>query len=201
MNFPNNQNYPQNMNVNINMNNQNMPNNFKNFIGGRIGNKEIAREDLNTFMSSIKDFEWTDNNFYKQAKSVEIKPTFVVNSTESPNQPFQGNLSNINQLLLEENTHMSDFQQYKYDCDNRRVQLQDKILQKKKEFVDTFFSLNDKISESSEKKQLIEAIKLDKIKIIENSFLKEKLEKFIGYMKSQESAAVNYQFDFNSKLR
>ena len=82
-----------------------------------------------------------------------------------------------------------------------QFELHIRILQKKKEFVDTFFSLNDKISESSEKKQLIEAIKLDKIKIIENSFLKEKLEKFIGYMKSQESAAVNYQFDFNSKLR
>jgi hypothetical protein len=197
MNFPNNQNYPQNMN----MNNQNNPNNFKLFIGGRIGNKDIAREDLNTFMSSIKDFEWTDNNVYKQAKAVDIRPTFIVNQSESSNQSFQSNINNIDQLLLEENTHIRDFQQYKSDCDSRRVQFQDKILQKKKEFVDTFFSLNDKFSETAEKKELIDAIKLDKIKIIENSFLKEKLEKHIGYMKSQESAAVNYQFDFNSKLR
>ena len=186
-----NQNYP----LNDNLNN---PNNFKLIIAGRFGNKDIAREDLNTFMSSIKDFEWTDNNIYKPAKMVEIKPTFVVSQTDNSSS-FQSNLANIDQLYLEENNHIKDFQQYKTDCDSRRVQLQDKILQKKKDFIDTYFQYNEKINESSDKKDLVDAIKLNKIKIIENSALKEKLEKYIGYLKSQESAAINYQFDFKKK--
>lgn len=194
MNVGMNQNYPQN----LNNPNVHYPNNFKLIIAGRFGNKDIAREDLNTFMSSIKDFDWTDNNIYKPAKMIEIKPSFAITQTDN-NISFQSNLSSIDQLLLEENNHIKDFKQYKADCDSRRVQLQDKILQKKKDFIDTYFQYNEKINESSEKKDLIDAVKLNKVKIIENSFLKEKLEKYIGYLKSQESAAINYQFDFKMK--
>jgi hypothetical protein len=198
MNVPMNQNYSQAMNSNNqNFNNQN---NINLIISGKFGNKEIVREDLNTFMSSIKDFEWTDNNIYKSAKSVEIRPTFVVNQSDNNTNSFQSNLASIDQFYLEENNHLRDFQQYKTDCDSRKVQLQDKILQKKKDFLAAFFAYDEKVNEASEKKDLIDAIKMNKVKIIENSHLKEKLEKYIGYMKSQESAAVNYQFDFNSKF-
>ena len=180
--------------------NSNNQNNIKLIIAGKIGNKEIAREDLNTFMSSIKDFEWTDNNIYKSAKFLEIKPTFVITQSDNNSNSFQSNLASIDQFYLEENNTLRDFQQYKSDCESRKVQLQDRILQKKKDFIAAYFAYDEKLNEASEKRDLVDAIKLNKVKIIENSILKEKLEKYIGYMKSQEREAVNYQFDFNSKF-
>jgi hypothetical protein len=150
------------------------------FISGAIGNKNIVKEDLSTFLSGIKDFEWTDNNIYKPAKVVEVRPTFVTNVNDQSSN-FQPKNVNFDLFYVEENSHLQDFQQYKMDIENRRVQLGDKILSKKKEFVDTFFP-GENVNESSNKKEILEYIKSNKAKIIANSNLNNKLGKYISYL-------------------
>ena len=139
-----------------NVNPQN-PQNNPLFITGKIGNKDIAKEDLNTFLASIKDFEWTDNNIYKPAKVVEVRPTFLHNES-SPSSNYQGKNINFDVFYVDQNPHLQNFQQYKTDIENRRVQIQDKILQKNKEFIDNFFP-GENLNENSDKKDLLEAIK------------------------------------------
>jgi hypothetical protein len=179
-----------NTNPTSNVNLQNNPL----FITGKIGNKEIAKEDLSTFLAGIKDFEWTDNNIYKSAKVVEVKPTFLhTESTSSPH--YQNKNINFDVFYLDQNPHLQNFEQYKSDIENRRTQIQDKIAQKNKEFIENFFS-GENLSENPDKKELLEAIRKNKIKIIQNSNLNSKLGRFIGYLTQQQNAGMNYNFEF-----
>ena len=124
------------MNTNINTNQMN--NSL--FIAGKIGTKDIAREDLNTFLSSIKDFEWTDNNIYKPAKVIEVNPMFAMQSSyDNKASNYQSKNINFDVFYVEENPHLQNFQEYRLDIENRRTQMQDKIIQKKKEFIDNDF--------------------------------------------------------------
>lgn len=186
-----------NVNVNSNMNNPYV-------ISGKFGTKDIAREDLSTFMSSIKDFEWTDNNIYKPAKIVEVKPTFLNNRTSSSQSAYyQPKNINFDVFYVEENSHLQDFQEYKADIENRRVQAQDKIMIKKKEFIENFFP-GEKVNETSDKKEILEYIKNNKSKIVMNSNLNSKLGKYIGYLNSQQNmqnANMNYNFEFGNKFK
>lgn len=154
------------------------------FITGKIGNKEIAKEDLNTFLSSIKDFEWTDNNIYKSAKVCEVKPTFV-QVQNSSTSIYQTKNVNFDVFYVDPNPHLENFQQYKSDIENRRTQIQDKIIHKNKEFIDNYLQ-GENLSENPDKKELIEAIKKNKLKIIQNSNLNSKLGRYIGYLTQQQ---------------
>jgi len=174
--------------MNIGANASNQTNNNPLLICGKIGNKEIVREDLNTFLSSIKDFEWTDNNIYKPAKVVDVKPLINLsknNSYDRMNGYYQSKNVNFDVFYVEENSRLNDFQQYKLDIESRRTQMQDKILQKKKEFLNNFLP-GENINESSEKKEIMETILNNRTKIIMNSDLNLKLAKFIGHLNSQK---------------
>ncbi len=165
------------------------------FISGKIGDQEVIREDLNSFMTGVKDLQWTDNNLYKPAHSVEVKPTFVPCQFDRISN-YQPKNINFDSFYLEENTNLNNFQQYKTDIETKRVQIQDKILNKKKEFIDTFFP-GEGVNENSDKTKFLELIRINKSKIITTSNLNGKLGKFVGYLNNQPNVGSNYNFEFN----
>jgi hypothetical protein len=171
-------------------------------ISGKIGNKEIVTEDIQHFITSIKDCEWTDNNIYKPAKVVDVKPNFGGKMSLQINESYQPRNANFDQFLVEENVHLQDFQQYKVDIEDRKIQQIEKIQTKKKDFIHTFFTLNESLSENSKKEEIIECIKTNKVNIIINSNLNQKLGKYISYLTSIDSQTnlnMNYTFDFTQQ--
>lgn len=165
-------------------------------ICGKIGNKEIAKDDISHFVSSVKDFEWTANNIYKPAKVVEVKPTFS-NPKQSEN-PYQPHQAKIDSFLVEETNHLADFQQYKSQCEDRKYQQIGNIAQQRNDFIKNYFPL-DNLSEDSEKTEIIAHIKMNKSKIVMNSNLNSKLGNYIGYLNSQQNLNSNYNFDFTKQ--
>src|SRR4051812_43845680 len=97
--------------------NMNMNQNFSNMnISGKIGNKEIANENVGHFIQSVKEFEWTGNQIYKPAKVCDIRPTFVKSSSESRDH-YQPKQINFDLFLVDENKHLANFEQYKSDIE------------------------------------------------------------------------------------
>jgi hypothetical protein len=158
-------------------------------IQGGIGNKQIVKEDLNTFLASIKDFEWTDNNLYKPAKVVEVKPTFATTSKYSY-QPYESKNINFDIFYIEDSGVSTNFKQYRQDMENRRTVIQDKVQSKFKDFIDNYFP-GEKIGEKDFKKELLELIKNNKLKIINNSSLSNKLNKYTGYLSQQQKNDIH----------
>lgn len=161
-----------------------MNQNYLQIIQGGIGNKQIVREDLNTFTMSIKDFEWTDNNLYKPAQVVEVKPTFATTSKYSYKN-YESKKINFDAFYIDDSEVSNNFKQYRQEIENKRTVIQDKIQSKYKDFIDNYFP-GEKIGEKDFKKELIELIKNNKLKIINNnSNLSNKLSKYTGYLSQQ----------------
>jgi hypothetical protein len=163
-------------------------------ISGRIGTKDIAREDIGNFISSIKDFEWTANNLYKPAKVCDVKPTFIQN-LDLKNQ-YQAKQINFDLFLIEENQHLMDFHQYKADIEDRKKQLVEKIETKRKDFLANFFP-NESI-DSNDKKAIVNLIKNNKAKLIQNSNLNGKLTTYVNSLNVPQNFQ-NFNFDFSLK--
>jgi protease II len=163
-------------------------------ISGRIGTRDIAREDIGSFISSMKDFEWTANNLYKPAKICEVKPTFIQN-TEIKNQ-YQAKQINFDLFLIEENQHLTDFHQYKADIEDRKKQMHEKIEIKKKDFIANFFP-NESV-DVNDKKSIINLIKANKSKLIQNSNLNSKLSTYVNSLNAPQNFN-KFNFDFNLK--
>jgi hypothetical protein len=161
-------------------------------ITGRIGNKDIATESLNNFMSSVKEFEWTNNNIYKSAKVCDIRPTFV--KPNDGNVHYQPKQINFDMFLIEENKYLANFQQYKSDIEDRKKQLTDKIEIKRKDFIANYFP-ND-LNEGDDKKAIINQLKFSKAKVIQNSNLSTKLGNYLSYLNNSQQN-FNDTFNYN----
>ena len=149
-NFMNNQNF-----MNQGMGNQ-MSVNPNTFIFAKIGQVEIANENLMTFKNNIKSTEWTQNSTYKNAKNIQIT-TSCGNSRNDNNQRlnFQNNFNNY---LLSFPPYLTDFANYENEIKQRfsKLDLDDK--NNNKEFISKnlsntstdidFQSLLSKISEN-----------------------------------------------------
>ena len=148
---------------------------------GKIGSSAIVNEDINRFFSAIKDIDWTDNNIYKPAKICEVKPTFEVNSNQSSySQAFQSKSGLFDQFIIEDNSnHLSDFQAYKSDIDDRMAKNLEKINTQKKDFILNILN-TDGVDENSDKHTILEAIRINMVKIITNTKLKEKLGNYVN---------------------
>ena len=161
------------------------------YISGRIGNKEIAKDDIQHFVQSIKDFEWTANNIYKPAKVVDVKPTFYKGNNFNEDNYIPQSLNLNEQFQIEESSHLYDFQQYKTQCEDRKFQQLSHIAQQRNDFIKNFFP-NGNLSEDSEKKEIIDQIKLNLTKIVLNSNLNSKLGNYIGYLNNVQNAGYGY---------
>ena len=155
---------------------------------GRIGGKVIVNEDINKFFEGIKDIDWTDNIIYKPAKICEVKPTFSTNNDKSHQIPFQSKLPFFDQYLIEENSnHLNDFKTYRNDVEDKITRVNDRITSQKSEFLQM---LNmDSLDESSKKQEILEGIKMNLARIINNSKLKDRLGHLVNSMENQQRAS------------
>ena len=131
-NFYNQQNNTQNNQNNYNKNDPNV------FISGRIGRILISSEDLNTFSNSIKTVEWTKNQYYLQAKNIEVAPTFSKNSNNENNN-FNIPKSNLDEYIINSNSTENDFQNYIREIQDRKNKQNDEIQNEKNEFLKVNF--------------------------------------------------------------
>ena len=142
---PNNNYY--NKNQNSNFYNQNQSNNSQNnynqndpniFISGRIGRILISSEDLNTFSNSIKTVEWTKNQYYLQAKNIEVAPTFS-NNSNNDNNNFNVPKSNLDEYIISGNSAENDFKTYLAEIEMRKKKQNEEIDKEKSEFIKVNF--------------------------------------------------------------
>ena len=136
-----------NNNQNSNFYNQNQSNNSQNnynqndpnvFISGRIGRILISSEDLATFSNSIKTVEWTKNQYYLQAKNIEVAPTFSKNSNNDNNN-FSVPKSNLDEYLINGNTTENEFKTYLAEIEMRKKKQNEEIDKEKSEFIKVNF--------------------------------------------------------------
>jgi hypothetical protein len=163
-------------------------------VTGRIGNKDIASEPLNNFMSSVKEFEWTNNNLYKPAKVCDIRPTFVKPNTSDHKDHFHPKQINFDLFLIEENKYLANFQQYRSDIEDRKKQLIDKIDIKRKDFIVNYFP-ND-LKDTDDKQAVINQLKFSKAKVIQNSNLSTKLANYVSFLNTSQQN-FNNTFNYN----
>jgi hypothetical protein len=164
-------------------------------ISGRIGTKDIAKEDISKFVSSVRDYEWTGNNLYKPAKVCEVKPSFIQNT--DIRDKFNPKQVNFDLFLIEENQHLGDFHQYKSDIEDRKKQLNDKIEIKRKDFMANYFP-NETI-DLNDKKNILNLIKCNKGRLIQSSNLNGRLSNYVNYLNSQQNFNNTFNFDFSQQ--
>jgi hypothetical protein len=161
-------------------------------VSGRIGNKDIATESLNNFMSSVKELEWTNNNIYKPAKICDVRPTFVKPSSST--EHYNPKPINFDLFLIEENKYLANFQQYRSDLEDRKKQIIDKIDIKRKDFIVNYFP-ND-LKDTDDKEAVINQLKFSKAKVIQNSNLKSQLANYVSFLNSSQQN-FNNTFNYN----
>jgi hypothetical protein len=163
---------------------------------GRIGGSVIVNEDINKFFDQIKDLDWTDNNIYKPAKIVDVKPTFSVNLNSHNQGHFQSKLGFFDQFLIEDNSnHLNDFKTYKNDVENKLIRSTDRIITQKDEFLQSIKL--EGIDDSAKKSQILEAIKQNLSFIVNNnSKLKEKIGSLVNSIETQNTQ--NNQGNYNN---
>ena len=71
------------MKKNRSNNNISQNSNFAPFMVAKFGKKKVISQDLNTFLNSIKQAEWTNNPSYLAAKDIGVKPTFKINNSNN----------------------------------------------------------------------------------------------------------------------
>jgi hypothetical protein len=170
--------------------------NTNSFMTGKIGGSLIVNEDINKFFSAIKDIDWTDNNIYKPAKFCEVKPTFTINSNHSYSQGFQTKATTFDQYLIEDNSnHLNDFKAYKSDIDDRMGKVIEKISTQKNDFLQLLGV--DGLDETSDKSKILEAIKTNMSRIINNTKLKDKLGNLVALMENQNNQ-INMNMNINN---
>jgi hypothetical protein len=162
-------------------------------ISGRIGNKEIAAEHLDNFMTHVKENDWTSNNIYKTAKVCDIRPTFIKPQSEGK-ELYQPKSIDFSVFAIEENKYLANFQQYKSDIEDRKKQLLDKIEIKRKDFIVNYFP-ND-LKDTDDKKAIINQLKFSKAKVIQNSNLSTKLGNYLNYLNNSQQN-FNNTFNYN----
>ena len=126
-NFMNNQNF-----MNQGMGNQ-MSVNPNTFIFAKIGQVEIANENLMTFKNNIKSTEWTQNSTYKNAKNIQITTT-CGNSRNDNNQRLNIQ-NNFNNYLLSFPSYLTDFANYENEINQRFSKLDTEDQNKNREFI------------------------------------------------------------------
>jgi hypothetical protein len=141
-------------------------------VEGFIGQINIVRVPYETFITTIKEYEWTDNNLYKYATPCEVKPLFFTSNTTSTQK------INFNEIYLDESSRYDDFITYSNDMKVRRDNHQEILNAEKNKFRQEILegaNLNDK-------SEILAIIKKDKKRIISNSNLKDKLGKYLTYL-------------------
>ena len=93
---------------------------------GKIGNKEIVRESIQSFMQNTKGQEWTSNTIYKGATNSEVKPIFSMNKkNDNTLTKFKDNV--IDNYLVKDNKVLEEYFDVVQDIENKNMKVFDKI--------------------------------------------------------------------------
>lgn len=95
------------------------------FIIGKIGNKEIAKEEIRTFIERNKEVEWTTNSIYKGATLAEVKPVFSMNKN-ADDLLSKYNVGEIERMLIKDDK-LSSYCDYMAELGEKDIRLIDKI--------------------------------------------------------------------------
>ena len=95
------------------------------FIIGKIGNKEIIKEDLNTFMNYTKKADWTTNPYYKAASNATVSPTFKLNN-QSNNTMTKFSENILNNFLVND-TSLDQYYNFIQEIESNNMKSYDKI--------------------------------------------------------------------------
>lgn len=116
-------------NNNNNSNNNNIMNNPNqgNFIMGKIGNKEIIREDIKSFMKSSKELDWTTNPIYRGATNAIVKPTFSLNKKEDENIMTKYSDNVLGNFIVNDQGLMDSYYNFCQTYENNNMKVFDKI--------------------------------------------------------------------------
>jgi len=165
---------PFNQNQNQNMYN-NQRNTQSNSQGNPQGNMQINQNPI----------DWTNNNAYKSAFPVRIKTMFNINIT---NQLPIGKENPGGDILIDENTRLSDYRIYEKELNDKKSRTNDIIHKSKKQFVN--ICLSDNKVNPDDKLDILRKIKENMGTIIESSDnLKHKLSKFSSYFKKTTNSS------------
>lgn len=156
------------------------------FISGKIGNKEIAKEDLPTFKSNLKETEWTQNPIYKNAKNADVQLTF--NPKENRNNMPNFQRANIGSYLLDIGPYLSEFNNYANDCLSKNAKMADEVEQKKNEFIKSCFPSDASIDMVT----MLEKIKKNRCYILsKDQQLYKKVEHYLPFLADDKPNNTN----------
>lgn len=96
------------------------------FIMGKIGNKEIVKEDIKTFIKSTKELDWTTNPIYRGATNAKVTPTFSLNKNQDNTiTKFSENV--FSNYLVNENGLLDNYYNFCSQYENQNLRVFDKI--------------------------------------------------------------------------
>ena len=130
-----------------NRSNNNMSKNsdFPPFMVAKFGKKKVISQDLNTFLNSIKQAEWTNNPSYLAAKDIGVKPTFKINNSnnnEYNNIPKYS--STVDKLYLHLNKiNIDDYINYANEINIRQNKIDFYVKKEKEQFIKNNFLFNE----------------------------------------------------------
>ena len=138
----------------------------------------ILDSDSIKYLPSFTDLKWTDNILYQSADVVNVKPILL--KYNDSNYYDKNKIKNFQfeDICLDQKCLLEDFKQFSIDYDINCNNIQEKIFNQYKEFTKKNFT-DENLLNMTSKTDLIEEIKRNKIKIISNSYLNERLGKFI----------------------
>ncbi len=115
------------------------------FMVARFGKKKVISQDLNTFLNSIKQAEWTNNPSYLAAKDIGVKPTFKINNSnnnEYNNIPKYS--STVDKLYLHLNKiNIDDYINYANEINIRQNKIYFYVKKEKEQFIKNNFLFNE----------------------------------------------------------
>lgn len=171
--------------ANYNFNN----NSNQKYILGKIGNQEILREDINIFLNTTKDKEWTSNNIYKAASCVNVKTKF----SNSHDINYNNNIVSKYDIRLVEDLisynnddKLKSYITYIADQEEKNIKTIDKISNNKEKISKFISNINFNNSSSSTiKNDIIYSLKNNWKKVIlNNNELCSILLPYKGYINS-----------------
>ena len=114
------------------------------FMVARFGKKKVISQDLNTFLNSIKQAEWTTNQAYLPAKDIEVKPTFKINQTDNNINNFPKYSNTVDKLYLHLNKiNIPDYMNYANEINIRQSKIDNYVKKEKENFIKNNFEFNE----------------------------------------------------------
>lgn len=93
---------------------------------GKIGNKEIIKEDIQSFMKLCKEMDWTSNAIYKGATNSIVEPTFSIEKPKNNNTVSKYD-NILNNFIVNDQGILDSYLNFCQELENEEIKKIDKI--------------------------------------------------------------------------